>query len=619
MKRWESLLNRFGRAAIELSRPPGHSEDRALPARNRAERDEAQTSEPIETTAPALVPAQTDATGAPEGAGATSIAGAYTTGLAVGQLLCNGQEWVSRRTETFTFTSATTVRRQMAVDFALPREVTADATLDVRPVSAMVAAPGPAYVPLTTLRKASLTAFDLFDEDRRTLPLLTTAENGRIAGDALVALAAGLRSKHDLDPFPESVVRALQSVAQLPRDHALCLLACLTDGTQGQEARIDALMPPTSGMTDASARDDDQVLRARTAALSNLENNHAEVAAKVWAVMKEEPLRALARKLASDFAVLVPLEDDVYRRRIIKLAYQEPIAHRSDYKKYGWWRRARRGCAERLSWSPKTFAFSRIAAGDAEGHHVELVSPADMEIVRASFSAFVPPGKSARPRALTAGAGELPDREVAEALGAELAQVQPAERQVLRKPENTLRAHMNLRLLPPQAYATARVQLSASASGLLNAATFVGVLIVGVLWWGSYRTGTISQADAAAAILLAAPTLLAAYIARPGEHELVGVVLSGVRLLIAAAGLLMFVAAASLAFGYDACQLHSLWTVLRWAALAPAGGLLWTSVRVRWPGFPSNLAGRTRRSGLDLWSKGRDRVFRKRNRVRQQE
>jgi hypothetical protein len=200
--------------------------------------------------------------------------------------------------------------------------------------------------------------------------------------------------------------------------------------------------------------------------------------------MTEEPLRALARKLACDFSVLVPLQGDVFRRRIIKLAYQEPIARRADYKQRTWGSRVRRGCAERLSWSPKTFAFSRIAVGDAEGHHVELVAPEDMEIVRASFSAYVPAGKELD--AVGQIEVEQADVDVADALGT--ADVRPAGRQVLGESGNLLRAHMNLRRLPPQAYATARVQLRASPSGVLNAATFVAVLIVGVLWWGSHRT-----------------------------------------------------------------------------------------------------------------------------------
>lgn len=563
-------------------------------------------------------PQPSDVDGAPADAEPKTALVEYTTGLAVGQLLCYGQEWVSRRTETFQFTSATTVRRQMAVDFALPRVADAEATLDVRAVREMVDGSGPTYVPLTTLRKAPLTAFDLFDEEQRTLPLLTTEENGRIAGDALAILALGLRAEQALEPFPASVIQALKSVAQLPSARARRLLACLTDGTAEEWASIQTLAPPPNGAVDMR-EPDDQVLYARALALRNLEANHADVAAKARALMREEPLRALARKLASDFAVLVPLEGDVFRRRIIKLAYQEPIAHRGDYKQRRWWNRARRACVERLSWSPKTFAFSRIAAGDAEGHHVELVAPEDMEIVRASFTAYVPKGKAADTEAPAAPAVEQPDAEVAEALGADLAELRPAERLVLRKPENPLRAHMNLRKLPPQAYATARVQLRASPSGLLNAATFVAVLIVGVLWWGSYRANSISQADAAAAILLAAPTLLAAYIARPGEHELVGVALSGVRLLIAMAGLLMFVAAASLAFGYADEQLGNTWCVLRWAALAPAAGLLWASVRVRWPRFPRNLAEWLRRKALHLASKARGRLSRKRRAVRKQE
>jgi hypothetical protein len=554
MRWWESVFDRAGRALIAAAMPPPTKVEVGTSTDPEPEKVEAGNSTDPEP------------------------ASDYHVGLAVAQLLCYGQDWVSRRTETFTFTSATTVQRKMGVDFALPRDDDSAGTLDPRALRIVVRYPGPTYVPLTTLRKGPLTAFDLVDEDQRSLSLLTTEANGRITGEALVALAFGVRIKHQLEPFPRSVIEALKGVAQLPERDAGLLLRCLTEGTEAAWGEITSM--PADEIED---------LRTRADALRRLEQNRPAVAENVRALMCEEPLRALARKLARDFAVLVPLEGDPYRRRVIKLAYQEPIEHRTGYKKAR--SRRSRALAERLCWRPKTLAFSRIAAGDGEGHHVELVAPEGMEIARASFSAYVPAGAAVAGSPAAASAGP-PEREVVDALGSEPAQVHPADRHVLEKPDNPARAHMHLRKLPPQAIATARLQLRASPSGMLNAATIVATLIVGVVWWGSYRTAHISQADAAAAILLAAPTLLAAYIARPGEHELVTMVLSGVRILIAVAGLVMFVAAASLAFGYDECQLEVLWKILRWVAIVPALALLWSSFRVRRPGAPSNPPGK---------------------------
>jgi len=137
-----------------------------------------------------------------------------------------------------------------------------------------------------------------------------------------------------------------------------------------------------------------------------------------------------------------------------------------------------------------------------------------------------------------------------------------------------------LRGMPPQADATALVALRAPPAGLLNVATVVSVLILGVLWWGSYRLDDV-DVEASGAILLAAPTLLAAYIARPGEHELVSLVQSGIRLMVGIAGLLIFLGAGALAFGYECDELRDVWGALRIAAVGPATVLLISTVAAR--------------------------------------
>lgn len=527
-----------------------------------------------------------------------------TIGLAVAQLLCYGQEWVARRTETFAFTSADTVQRQMGVDFALPQHPTEEGALDIRAVREMVNGPGPTLVPLATLEKQPLTAFDLFDEERRTLPLLTTAESGRVSGEALLALALGRKDAHELRSLPGSVARALAAIAQLPQPEAEVLRDCLFDGVVAHSKEVvEKSAPPPEGGEDPRSKEARKELLVRAKELCKLEAEHETVAAHVRALMREEPLRALTRKLASDFVVLIPLEHDAFRRRVIKFSYQKPLLPRrppanAPRLRHGMARLARK-LSEWLSWRPKEFSFSQIAAGQSEGHHIEMMAPGDMNIVKASFEAHVRRPAGDRPEKGAAGGGpaatarraaaaarrpEGPEAhpEVRAALGRGAVEALPAGWVVLDPPQNQQRAHLNLRKLAPQAHATARVQLCASPGGTLNAAVCVALLIVAIFFWGQSRVGKI-EADAAAAILLAVPTVIAAYISRPGEHELVSVVLGGVRVLVACSGVLMFVAAASVAFGYKDGELANVWCYLKFASLLPAAGLVWSSLRVRWP------------------------------------
>jgi hypothetical protein len=65
--------------------------------------------------------------------------------------------------------------------------------------------------------------------------------------------------------------------------------------------------------------------------------------------------------------------------------------------------------------------------------------------------------------------------------------------------------------------------------------------------------GTIlgSNDEAAPALLIAIPALLAAYLSAPGEHMLASRLLIGIRWLTGLTGLLVFVAAASLVAGEE--------------------------------------------------------------------
>jgi len=91
--------------------------------------------------------------------------------------------------------------------------------------------------------------------------------------------------------------------------------------------------------------------------------------------------------------------------------------------------------------------------------------------------------------------------------------------------------------------------------------------------------------EAGAALLLLLPTLLVAYLARPGEHVLATWLLFYTRLVLGLVGVCSFLAAAMLAAGYRGSTLHDAWLILAWAATACASvltaGAIWPTGRPR--------------------------------------
>lgn len=171
---------------------------------------------------------------------------------------------------------------------------------------------------------------------------------------------------------------------------------------------------------------------------------------------------------------------------------------------------------ERLCWRTKEFQFDRISVGTSESHHLEVAAPQGTEIVWGAFAER--PGRTGTLQHDVAG-------------------------------KNVSRVHLQLRELGPGASGTAAVRLRAQRGGFLYAAATAGIFNAAVLWLGFGRLGEL-QAEATAAILLIVPTFLAAYLARPGEHEMVSYFLSGVRVLLFASAVCLFVAAGAIAAGY---------------------------------------------------------------------
>ena len=139
---------------------------------------------------------------------------ALDVGAVLFSLIVDWPAWVHRRVETIEIRDEQTVRRRVSIDLELPAGVPYIDTAPGDPNQ-------PVYsLPLTRVRKRALQHFDLVDDARRSLPLMTASQASRQATGALVAMAQAYAHGKGLDPMPEPVEKDLWSIAHLASEEA---------------------------------------------------------------------------------------------------------------------------------------------------------------------------------------------------------------------------------------------------------------------------------------------------------------------------------------------------------------------------------------------------------------
>lgn len=220
--------------------------------------------------------------------------------------------WVHRRTETFQFVDANTVRRRMSVDFTLPP-------------SEQLAEGDIVYVPLMILEKEDLRHLDVVDEAGNSLQVLTTQQNGTIAERGLHFLL----------------------LSSWPKD---------------QDLPIDVIAKITTGDRCEAKKD----------AAATLANDGA-ITVGLAGFDQRDQVRALINDLAEGFLFLVPLQYRPGSRRLVKFSYDAALGHRSGQ---GFARQAYRRMtrlASSLGLMARLEEFSDLAIGWAESYHAEAV------------------------------------------------------------------------------------------------------------------------------------------------------------------------------------------------------------------------------------------------------
>lgn len=132
---------------------------------------------------------------------------AAKVGTMTARLILSWGRWIHRRVERVTFCDEAALRRDVSVDFTLPRGFH-----KIRGTGEEVKRQ---LVPLGFLHKGALINFSLRDESDASLPLLTTPQNTQIAKAVLISLAeTSLKKAAMPTAVPEEIVTDIEKFVQ---------------------------------------------------------------------------------------------------------------------------------------------------------------------------------------------------------------------------------------------------------------------------------------------------------------------------------------------------------------------------------------------------------------------
>jgi hypothetical protein len=360
------------------------------------------------------------------------------------------------------------------------------------------------FVPFALLQKAPLINFDLIDESGASLPLLTKRRNGKLATATLVALAESVISSefeaaHGAE-VPEEVERDLWTIAHGAPDVA--------------RGKWKALKDPAGPDSTAEA----------------------------WRqqLTQNSDFMLLAEDLSQNFIAVTPLKCRPDDRRVLKFSYEHigrdpvPAIWRPVLTPFALWLKVTRSKAlpdgtagapvlpfrewvtRLVGWAPKAVTIKVHSPGQSPSYHLEVEAPDGLDITWGRLST----------------------------------QNQGVDLDADTSLESVQRLHLYVSNQPRGASGEARLNLRPMSASIVRGATFAAALttvLLGVLaiQWSSVEleVGTLPS------LLLVAPGLLSAYVARKQEPSVTTQVLFGLRLLAFASAILAFVAAGMIGLG----------------------------------------------------------------------
>lgn len=373
--------------------------------------------------------------------------------------------WIRRRKTCFTYVDDTTIVRRQSVDFRLP-------SLDSLPPQVRPGARERIYVPLDITDKEPLVKFSVFDEEGARLTLLNTGESSGLAVAGLNAIVNGLSNQPGRAFVLRNSVRPIiRRIVTSPRE-------------RGPAVARGALLP--------------------TRPLGSV-------------LVKPDVYRALVRDLAAGFLMLVPVEYEPERDRCLKIEYETKHTWHADYD-----HRIPRFLARllpSLAVADKVQRFGHLPIGWAQGTHFEFEAPPDVTLGKATLHC-VQWDPHHRRRVRIRDRREVFDRPSINLNVSPRVQFDPARggdarRRALLQCRQDV-ADVELRLRP----VITSVLLPVTVASI---ATTIVLLVLAVPHIGELDGQT------SAALLLLFSALLAAFLARPGEHAFATRLLRGVR------------------------------------------------------------------------------------------
>ncbi len=248
-----------------------------------------------------------------------------TIGTLILALADRPEEWIHRRVESVEFCDDKTVRRSVSVDFTLPDRV---------PCLVLSGNRVAQLVPLARLRKQALVGFDVFDEDGRSVPLLTAIQTGKIVADGLIHIARQIIHGDANRPLDETIEK---DIRQITRDER--------------------------GAKKARNR-----LLQRTADPNRSEPSRSQL----FDLAHDLSFAMLIRRYYRVFLMVVQLEGDGCSRRILKFRCTEPFE--------------RSGGPWRLLVGEPDVAQLNVPAAQEGGYHLEIDLPSGVRVVDVSMS-----------------------------------------------------------------------------------------------------------------------------------------------------------------------------------------------------------------------------------------
>lgn len=409
--------------------------------------------------------------------------------------------WIKRRVEQLEFLDTRAVRWRVSIDFEVPREAP----------SAPESEGGYRLVPITTLPKGDLVAFDLRDENRMAMWMPTAEETNRRIAPAMVVRA---RRVLRCDTMPGTLDQdVMRIVAAAPRDHErayrpfAAAAARIDEGIRRAELReasrnlrADPLWRVRKRRKAQRAWDRAQrvlveAIEARRAADGLLDGIGEDVRAAAYELMSNTGFRSQIEELAQNYLVYVGLTGPAGTRRVIKLSSERTVdfwGRRSKWKRF----------IQSLGW--RYWQVDVLLGGRGGSHHLEVAAPPGVDVVRIVARPTDPREHATTIRA----AGFSPH------------------------------VHVRIPRQSPVRYRAA-IQVRVSRNGWLLASLLVGGLIAVVLGVGWLKLKVLFQttsggdeAGTAATLLLALLGVVASWLTRPGEHPLAARLLRLVRVLI---------------------------------------------------------------------------------------